>query len=160
MVDFLDCNVETLRYAAAARHAACFITYDYAEAKDLLKSALTLISGVLVVSITFGEKVVGLRNAPARARRFLVLAWVGLVLAFIAAGLALALMAITAGALVYGQQVIYGPIRPYHLALGGWLSTFAAGGLFVASLVSMVISAVIAMRVEPQAPVEASAPCQ
>ena len=35
-----------------------FLTYDYAEAKDLAKAFLTLISVILVFSITFSDKVI------------------------------------------------------------------------------------------------------
>ena len=48
--------------------AELFLRYDYTETKDLAKAFLTLVSSILVISITFSEKVLGGQSARWRSR--------------------------------------------------------------------------------------------
>ena len=43
--------------------AADFMRYDFAEMKDVCKEFLTLVAGILVFSVTFAEKIVGLKGS-------------------------------------------------------------------------------------------------
>jgi hypothetical protein len=66
-----------------------FLTYDYPKAKDLAKSFLTLIAAILVVSITFSEKIIGFQTATRSKKVFLVMSWVLFFIAIICCGVAL-----------------------------------------------------------------------
>src|SRR6266853_5732241 len=66
-----------------------FIEFKYPEIKDLLKHFLTLISGALVFSITFSEKIIGLDKALNNQKKMILAAWFILVLALGACGLGL-----------------------------------------------------------------------
>ena len=75
--------------------AEIFMKYDFAEFKDLCKQFLTLVSGILVFSVTFAEKIVGLQSHPGRW--LLVLAWIGFIVAIVLCGIALGYFALAGG---------------------------------------------------------------
>ncbi|WP_035966430.1 hypothetical protein [Bradyrhizobium sp. YR681] len=119
--------------------AELFMKYDYAETKDLLKTFITLISATLVVSITFSEKIVGIRDTSSRVRETLIWSWSLLVAALICAGVALAFIAAAAGKVIYERI----PIFDWHygfLALISWSFVLLAGGAFIAALITMIIA--------------------
>jgi hypothetical protein len=66
-----------------------FLNFNYAEAKDLAKSFLTLIAAILVFSITFSEKVVVFQTAGVIRRILLIISWSFFVLAIIGCGVAI-----------------------------------------------------------------------
>jgi hypothetical protein len=68
-----------------------FLTYDYAETKDLGKAFLTLISAVLVFSMTFSDKVIDFPRAGRGARLTLFVGWACFALAIIICGIAFCL---------------------------------------------------------------------
>jgi hypothetical protein len=131
-----------------------FVTYDYSEAKDLAKSFLILISAILVFSITFSEKVVSFQNADLVRRRWLVVSWLGFVVAIILCGTSI---------LFYFNMLVFATCdgRPWctmpdknsgyeiNFFIGNWLM-FAAGVSFTIGLVSLVISALLSLWATPQ----------
>src|SRR5689334_3807573 len=86
-----------------------FMKYDYAETKDLCKHFLTLLSGVLVFSVAFADKIVNYVNARSAARSFLLCCWVLLVAAIIACGIGLTYLALAGGEAVYFPERGYPP---------------------------------------------------
>ena len=116
-----------------------FFRYDYAETKDMAKAFLTLVSGILVLSVTFSEKIVGFPNTPRRARWALTACWVSLICALIACGFALVLITYAAG------EAIYGGVGYFAVAWRSWSLMIAAGIFFVAGLVSLVGAGVISL---------------
>src|SRR4051812_29567148 len=56
--------------------AKAFLEFDYTETKDLCKHFLTLVSGVLVFSITFSEKIIDFPRASKTAKGLLLFSWV------------------------------------------------------------------------------------
>ena len=134
----LDCHL-------SENLSSCFVMYNYVEEKDLLKAGLTLISGILVFSITFGEKVVGLHQGARWARRLLTIAWVGMILALILAGSALALIAAAAGEALYGNVWFFH--SPYTSVAGvSWMCAFASGLVFIGSLCALAGAGTLSMH--------------
>jgi hypothetical protein len=120
--------------------AEMFLKYDYAETKDLLKTFLTLISGTLVLSLTFSDKVIGFSNASILTRRVLFSAWALFIAALIFAGTGLGLVAAAAG------TVLYGGIPFFHVSFGAlsttcWALILLAGVTFVIGLITLAIAA-------------------
>jgi hypothetical protein len=112
--------------------ASKFMTFDYAEAKDLCKQFLGLVSGILVLSVTFSEKIVDFPRARLWPRIFLFSCWVLLICAIIAGGIALMYLAMAGGQAVYGGSGRYptDAWTAYRLIIG-------AGTCFVAALVCL-----------------------
>jgi hypothetical protein len=68
-----------------------FIKYNYGETKELGKLFITLLSGILLFSINFSDKVGGIQNAPPYYRFLLLASWSCLLLSIMGCGLALAI---------------------------------------------------------------------
>jgi hypothetical protein len=62
------------------------VKFDYAEAKDPCKNFLTLISGVLVFSVAFSERIVGPTGAGLPTKWLMAAAWGSLIVAAIGDG--------------------------------------------------------------------------
>lgn len=119
--------------------AEMFLRYDYAEAKDLAKSFLTLNSGILVFSIAFSEKVIEYRTASMPAKLAMVGSWALGILAIILSGAAICCLAVAAGFAVYGGDF-------FGMAQNAYILLLLAGASFVTSLIALVASAVLSMR--------------
>jgi len=63
-----------------------FIKFYYPEVKDLSKSFLTLVSGILAFSVTFSSTIIGFPNASILQLTFLISSWLFLIVAIVAAG--------------------------------------------------------------------------
>jgi hypothetical protein len=120
--------------------AALFIKYDYAETKDLAKTFLTLASGVLVISLTFSEKVVEFRTASWPSKLSIVVAWISLILSIIFCGSALVYLSIAGGEAVYGGSFE----ATAHMAYG---LIVLSGCAFVFGLLALVASAILSLLV-------------
>jgi hypothetical protein len=72
-----------------------FLEFQYPEIKDLLKHFLTLISGSLVFSVTFSEKIVGL-DAAVPLKVLMSIAWLCLLAALGFCGVGLYTLYLTA----------------------------------------------------------------
>jgi hypothetical protein len=75
------------------KRSQTFLSTDYAESKDLSKAFLTLLTAVFVASITFSEKIVNMQKAGWWSKGLMISAWSCLLLAIVACGTGLALMA-------------------------------------------------------------------
>ncbi|MES2938808.1 MAG: hypothetical protein V4864_14065 [Pseudomonadota bacterium] len=134
--------------------AETFLKFVYPETRDLCKHFLTLVSGILVFSITFSEKIVEFHKADVWPRRLLLFAWSMLVSAFLAGGLSLTMLFVSASRAA-GNHPGWGRL----MELGG-LTLFAAGGAFVLALLTLVACGVLAVlrreRDARKAPAEAA----
>jgi hypothetical protein len=123
------------------QRAKLFLEKDYAETKDLAKTFLTLLSALLVMSITFSEKIVDIHNSRRAPLACMVICWFLMLLAIIFVGAGLATMAVAAGEASYTPQVDYFALE-WHavkLFIGGCLAFGAALLLLiVAGLVSLL----------------------
>jgi len=118
-----------------------FLKYDYAEAKDLCKQFLTLISGVIVLALTFADKVIDFGNATLAAKRLLFASWSCLFLSLIGCGTSLAYIALAAGRIVYHERTDY-----YRVSLNTLAALVVSGGLFVAGLILLAMTTAQRLR--------------
>jgi hypothetical protein len=116
-----------------------FMTYDYAELKDLCKQFLTLVSGILVFSITFTDKIVEFNGLP---RWPLLISWIAFIGAIVLCGLGLGLIALAGGQAVSGGQSYR--IMEYRAV---WL-TFGAGLSFLIGLAALIVAGVLKMFID------------
>ena len=68
-----------------------FIKYNYGESKELGKLFITVLSGILLFSINFSDKVGGIQSAPPYYRFLLLGSWSCLLISIMGCGLALAI---------------------------------------------------------------------
>lgn len=129
--------------------SSLFVRQNFSEAKDLLKTFITLVSTILVFSVTFGERIVDFRNGHPATRWSLFSAWGLFVVAIIAAGLALvslvALTGLQAGS--PAQQAEAAWFVAWHFIL-----VCAAGFAFIGGLVAIVLAGLLAMRLPLPSP--------
>jgi hypothetical protein len=118
-------------------HSALFLKYDYQETKDLCKQFLTLVSSILVLSMTFSEKVIkfdGHLKANLLSSICLVSSWAMFFFAIIFCGLGLTVMTIAGGDAVYAK-------RDYaKYARKSYILIVIACVLFVLGLLSLMLS--------------------
>jgi hypothetical protein len=112
-----------------------FLKYDFPETKDLCKSFLSLVSGILVFSITFSEKIVGFPRAVRRAKICLFLTWGLLLGAIICCGVGLAMYSFAAGQALYGGTNEYPELAQEAVPFG-----VLAGALFVLGMLSLALA--------------------
>lgn len=115
--------------------AKLFIEFDYAETKDLAKAFITVVSGVLVFSLSFAEKIVRFENAVAATKATLVGSWVLFFLAIVLGGVGIMLIALAGSFAAYGGDYFWMEYRAHACLIGG-------GCLFVLGLASLSISAI------------------
>lgn len=78
--------------------AANFLKYAFTETKDLAKHFLTVVIGVLVLSLTFAENIVTFKNADRLTRGSLGGAWCCFFAAIVSCGIAICFVALSGGA--------------------------------------------------------------
>ena len=86
-----------------------FLKYDFAVTQDLCKQFITLVTGVLVFSLTFSDKVVKFSRAKKFLRVLVAVSWASMLFAIIACGLGLTYICLAGG------QAVYGPENDYAL---------------------------------------------
>ena len=116
--------------------AQLFLKYDYAETKDLAEHFLTLVVSILVVSLTFSEKIVDFRNAARGPRGLMVASWCLMLIAIVSCGLGLVANSIAAG------QAVYGGDYRGHARLS-YAFIIVAGAGFIGSLISLTLAAIL-----------------
>jgi hypothetical protein len=116
-----------------------FYKYDYAETKDLAKAFLTLVSGILVLSITFSDKIVSMSNTACKAKFALPACWTLLICALIACGIALVFITYAAG------EAIYGGTEYFAVAWWSWYLMIGAGILLVGGLILLTAAGVLSL---------------
>ncbi len=114
---------------------ADFIKYDFTITEDLCKQFITVVTGVLVFSLTFSEKIIGFSTAKKSFRILLGISWASMLFAIIACGLGLTYICIAGGQAVYGGGGY--PIAAWTSYK--WIT--AAGISFIVGLISLIIAA-------------------
>jgi hypothetical protein len=126
-----------------------FFRYEYGETKDLIIAFLTLLSGILVFSLTFAEKIVVINQSSAIARSLLITAWSCFILSIILCGLALCLISASAWMMIYGH-VLFIDVPGGTLAIASWTLVIGAGLSFVLGLCLLIVAAADSMRARDQ----------
>ncbi|HEY1902312.1 MAG TPA: hypothetical protein VGG56_07790 [Terracidiphilus sp.] len=117
-----------------AGESAEFIKYNFTITQDLCKQFITVVTGVLVFSLTFSEKIVNFSSANRFLRILLGISWASMLFAIIACGLGLTYICLAGGQAVYGLDDGY-------LSTAGtaynWI--IAAGVSFIVGLTSLIV---------------------
>ena len=116
--------------------SAEFLKYNFAITEDLCKQFITVVSGVLVFSLTFSEKIVNFSSAKKGLRILLAVSWASMLFAIIACGLGLTYICLAGGQAVYGLDDGY-----LSTAWTSYRWIIAAGMSFVVGLVCLICAA-------------------
>lgn len=116
-----------------------FIDFVYPEARDLCKHFLTLVSGILVFSVTFSEKVVNFQAASVSARWLLFCAWAMFLIAFVGGGASLTMLFLAAGSANAGET------SWAQFMVSGGVTLFASGVAFCLGLITLAVSGSLAV---------------
>lgn len=136
----------------AASPLDAYIQFKYPEIKDLLKHFLTLISGTLVFSVTFSEKVIDFHKSAKAQKISVFAAWTLFAVALAACGAGIYLNYLTAEAALAAK--LTGNLSAFRSLEGlSYLAQDLAGLLYVIGLFVLVASAVV--RVRTHAPTDA-----
>jgi hypothetical protein len=119
-------------------NSAEFLKYNFAITEDLCKQFITVVSGVLVFSLTFSEKIVNFSTAKKGLRILLAISWASMLFAIIASGLGLTYICLAGGQAVYGGD---GGYLSTALTSYRWIVT--AGMSFVVGLVCLICAALV-----------------
>ena len=114
-----------------------FLEFVYPETKDLCKLFLTLVSGILVFSVTFSEKIVNFQTAGRWARSLLLTAWTMFIIAIISGGSSLTLLFLAA------EEAKTGQAGWADLMVNSGFSLFGAGTTFCLGLLALARSGAI-----------------
>lgn len=126
--------------ACVQRHAEIFLARDVPESKDLAKSFLTLLTAVLVASITFSEKIVGVSQASWFPRALIIFCWVCILGAIVACGVGLTSITIAGGFAAYNPFLAY-----WTLEITAVRYFVAAGLMFCLGLASLLVAGVLSL---------------
>lgn len=113
-----------------------FLKYDYPETKDMCKQFLALITSVLVISLTFSEKIVSFSNATKITKWLIIGSWTSFLVAIIFCGLGLLFVTMAAG------EAAYSVIKNWRRVNIAFKMIVVAGGLFVLGLMLLISMAV------------------
>jgi hypothetical protein len=128
-----------------------FLKYDYAQTVDLGKAFITLLSAILVLSVTFAEKIINWEKADNSSKTLLLGCWGLLIIAIIFCGASLTLAFAAAVAAAHKEiswgVPLYGAIENYlEAASFAWFLMGIAGCSFVLSIIRLPIVALLKMR--------------
>jgi hypothetical protein len=117
-----------------------FLRFHFAQTAELAKTLLVLGSAVLVSSLIFAPRLVGLAAGFSRAKVAVVGSWSALVVAIALAGLSICMLMTGVGRAGQGADPSGAASRSDALLLG-------SGVLFVVGLVGLIAAAILAMDV-------------
>ena len=117
-----------------------FLKYDYPEAKDLCKQFLTLNVGVVVLSLTFADKVIGLTAPSYQSKILLLCSWSCLLASLVGCGVSLAYISIAAGRVVYGERTDF-----YRISVRTLVGVAVSGAIFVIGLILLALASAVAL---------------
>lgn len=115
-----------------------FMDYNYPEIKEICFQFLTLSTSILVLSITFSEKIVDFKNASRTDKRILVLSWTAFIFSIILCGISLISNTAAAGEVIYNEDVTRATLE--GLSMRTIFPLILAGLFFVVGLVFIAIS--------------------
>jgi len=115
-----------------------FLKYDYPETKEMCKQFLTLITTVLVISLTFSEKIVKFENASNVSKWLIISSWISFLLAIILCGLGLLFVTMAAG------EAVYNGTKNYSQISAAYNMIILSGGLFVLGLILLIATSITA----------------
>jgi hypothetical protein len=117
-----------------------FLHYQYKEIKDLCAQFIALLSGILLFSVNFSDKLVNTENAPIYYKYILTSSWSCFILAIIGCSLAMAIAWIAARRMLWGRPS--NAMKSSALALSRRAANVivAAGLIFVLGLILTIMA--------------------
>ena len=100
-----------------------FLNYNYREPIGLAEQSIGIISGILLFSISFSDKLGGIRNSPPSYKHVLLESWAFLLLSITVCGMSMAFSWNSARHMRWGQNEVRPPRKSRQL------SRFAANSL-------------------------------
>ena len=117
-----------------------FLEFKYGEMRDLLKHFLTLISGSLVFSVAFSDKIINYESASNTPRGLAIAAWISLVLSLGCCGYGIYTLYLAAEQAI--RNVMFSENNDYHRRVRhSYFAQDSAGLLFGLGLVLLVVAA-------------------
>lgn len=116
-----------------------FLKFDYPEARDLAKAFMGLSSAILVASLIFADRLVGMAPGYRPVKVAMISAWSVFLVAVATIGVAICGLALAGARAVYGGDFEGQAMRAYALLSG-------AGVLFLMGLAAMIAAGVLKMR--------------
>ena len=93
---------------------------------------------MLIISLTFSDKIVGFSNAPTASKWLVVSSWTSLLLAIIFCGLGLLFVTMAAGEAAYGRTKNWKRVKKAYKMI------VIAGGFFILGLMLLISTAIAA----------------
>ncbi len=141
----LEAAKEPLPPVSESAKAKAFLEFEYAEIKDLSKQFLTVVAGVLALTVTFSEKIVNFTQSGFKTRLLMMSCWVLCLGAFLLGGCAIFLI-YNAGAAAK-RTILYQRFYPYRfMAVFSYWCLDLAGAAFVFALVLLVLAAFLRLK--------------
>lgn len=123
--------------------------FEWAEYKDLAKQFLTLIIGVLVLSVTFSEKIVDYQKASRWQKAAVVTTWASLIGALLCTGLSIWIMYQCALFAMYGHYSLRPNTGDVPEVDWAYISINIGGLLFGFSLICIVATGMLTLFKRP-----------
>lgn len=124
-----------------AEEATAFLEFYYVEIKSLAIQFLTVVAGVLALTVTFSEKIVTNSDADTALKVLMSITWVCCLLAFVAGGRAIHLI-YNAGAVAKHAALHDVPGNYWDRTHHTYRHMIFAGGMFVVALGALVLAGI------------------
>lgn len=126
-----------------------FLNYNYREPIELAKQSIGIISGILLFSVNFSDKLGGIENSPPSYKYVLLASWAFLLLSITFCGLSISLSWNSARYMLWGQNEVRPPRKSRRLSRFAANCLTSAGIFFVLGLAMMIAGGFMSSVVRP-----------
>jgi hypothetical protein len=122
--------------------AKAFLEFEYVEVKDLTKHFLTVVAGVLAVTVTFAKDIISFTDASAFQKALMMMTWGCGLVAFFLGGFAICW--IYSAGIGAKHTALYGILHPYRRRTSlAYICIDVGGMLFVIALALLVVGGAV-----------------
>lgn len=122
-----------------------FLNYQYKEIKDLCAQFIALLSGILLFSVNFSDKLVKAESAPVYYKHILVSSWSCFIVSIIGCCLAMAIAWTAARRMLWGEPNDATKSNALSLSRRAANVIVVAGFIFVFGLILTIIAGFMTM---------------
>lgn len=126
-----------------------FLNYNYREPIELAKQSIGIVSGILLLSVNFSDKLGGIQNSPPSYKYILLGSWAFLLMSITFCGLSMAFSWNSARYMLWGQDEVRPPRRSRRLSSFAASALTSAGIFFVLGLALMIAGGFMSSVVRP-----------
>ncbi|MGV7032698.1 hypothetical protein [Methylobacterium symbioticum] len=126
-----------------------FLNYNYREPIELAKQSIGIISGILLFSVNFSDKLGGIQNSPPSYKYVLLASWALLLLAITLCGISMAFSWNSARYMLWGQSEVRPPRKSRRLSRFAANALTSAGIFFVLGLALMIAGGFMSSVIRP-----------